>query len=146
MGYLFSSLQLLSRENDKLIKKCELLSKEVSILHSVFSQYLPEQIHRDVRKQLENFQQQHQHLLNMWTDAPPPLQTGRGAEGPTSLSPSSSSSSSFVDSSPPPPPPPHQQHYHHHHQQDQEFSSSQPHQDQLFSSHHHQYHDHHHQL
>uniref|UniRef100_A0A2P2IDV7 CCAAT/enhancer-binding protein epsilon-like n=1 Tax=Hirondellea gigas TaxID=1518452 RepID=A0A2P2IDV7_9CRUS len=57
-------VKLLSRENDKLSKRCELLSKEVTVLHSVFSQYLPEHVHREVRKQLESFQQQHQHLMS----------------------------------------------------------------------------------
>lgn len=58
-------VKLLTRENDKLVKKCELLTKEVTVLHSVFSQYLPENVHREVRKQLDSFQQQHQHLLSM---------------------------------------------------------------------------------
>lgn len=58
-------VKLLSRENDKLVKKCELLSKQVTVYASVLSQYLPEQVHRDIRKQFDAFQQQNQHLINM---------------------------------------------------------------------------------
>ncbi|XP_018009094.1 CCAAT/enhancer-binding protein epsilon [Hyalella azteca] len=58
-------VKALSRENEKLHRKCELLSKEVTVLHSVFSQYLPEHVHREVRKQMDSFQQEHQNLLTM---------------------------------------------------------------------------------
>lgn len=58
-------VKLLTRENDKLMKKCELLTKEVTVLHSVFSQYLPEHVVREVRKQLDVLQQQHQHLMTL---------------------------------------------------------------------------------
>jgi len=63
--FLSFSLQLLTRENDKLVKKCELLTKEVTVLHSVFSQYLPDHVVREVRKQLDVLQQQHQHLMTL---------------------------------------------------------------------------------
>jgi len=55
-------------ENDRLHKKCELLSKEVAVFHSMFTnvQFLPEHVQREVRKQMEAFHQQHQHLLSMW--------------------------------------------------------------------------------
>jgi len=54
-------------ENDRLHKKCELLSKEVAVFHSMFTnvQFLPEHVQREVRKQMEAFHQQHQHLLSM---------------------------------------------------------------------------------
>jgi len=55
-------------ENDRLHKKCDLLSKEVAVFHSMFTnvQFLPEHVQREVRKQMEAFHQQHQHLLSMW--------------------------------------------------------------------------------
>lgn len=54
-------------DNDRLHKKCELLSKEVATFHSMFANVhcLPEHVQRELRKQMEAFNQQHQHLVNM---------------------------------------------------------------------------------
>lgn len=54
-------------DNDRLAKKCELLSKEVAVFHSMFANVhcLPDHVQRELRKQMEAFNQQHQHLLNM---------------------------------------------------------------------------------
>lgn len=54
-------------DNDRLHKKCELLSKEVAVFHSMFANVhcLPEHVQRELRKQMEAFSQQHQHLVNM---------------------------------------------------------------------------------
>lgn len=54
-------------DNDRLHKKCELLSKEVAVFHSMFANVhcLPEHVQRELRKQMDTFNQQHQHLLNM---------------------------------------------------------------------------------
>lgn len=54
-------------DNDRLAKKCDLLSKEVAVFHSMFANVhcLPEHVQRELRKQMEAFNQQHQHLLNM---------------------------------------------------------------------------------
>lgn len=54
-------------DNDRLHKKCELLSKEVAVFHSMFSNVhcLPEHVQRELRKQMDAFNQQHQHLVNM---------------------------------------------------------------------------------
>lgn len=54
-------------DNDRLHKKCELLSKEVAVFHSMFANVhcLPDHVQRELRKQMEAFSQQHQHLVNM---------------------------------------------------------------------------------
>ncbi|XP_066959903.1 CCAAT/enhancer-binding protein-like [Macrobrachium rosenbergii] len=54
-------------DNDRLHKKCELLSKEVAVFHSMFANVhcLPEHVQRELRKQMDAFSQQHQHLVNM---------------------------------------------------------------------------------
>jgi len=54
-------------DNDRLAKKCELLSKEVAVFHSMFANVhcLPDHVQRELRKQMEAFNQQHQHLINM---------------------------------------------------------------------------------
>ncbi|KAK7087063.1 hypothetical protein SK128_006626 [Halocaridina rubra] len=54
-------------DNDRLHKKCELLSKEVAVFHSMFANVhcLPDHVQRELRKQMDAFNQQHQHLLNM---------------------------------------------------------------------------------
>ncbi|KAG0724176.1 CCAAT/enhancer-binding protein beta [Chionoecetes opilio] len=54
-------------DNDRLHKKCELLSKEVAVFHSMFANVhcLPDHVQRELRKQMEGFSQQHQHLVNM---------------------------------------------------------------------------------
>ncbi|XP_076063620.1 CCAAT enhancer binding protein alpha slow border cells [Oratosquilla oratoria] len=57
----------LTRENDRLQKKCDYLSKEITMFRSMFSNVhlLPESVQREVGKHLDMFKQQHQHLLNM---------------------------------------------------------------------------------
>jgi len=54
-------VKILARENDRLQKKTELLQEELSVLRSLFSNVgvLPEHIHRELAKHMENFQQQH---------------------------------------------------------------------------------------
>ncbi|KAG7171017.1 CCAAT/enhancer-binding protein-like [Homarus americanus] len=54
-------------DNDRLHKKCELLSKEVAVFHNMFASVhcLPEPVQRELRKQMDAFNQQHQHLVNM---------------------------------------------------------------------------------
>ncbi|KAK8731769.1 hypothetical protein OTU49_007253 [Cherax quadricarinatus] len=54
-------------DNDRLSKKCELLSKEVAVFRSLLANVhcLPEHMQRELRKQVEAFSQQHQHLINM---------------------------------------------------------------------------------
>lgn len=54
-------VKILARENDRLSKKVELLQEELSVLRSLFSNVgvLPEHVHRELAKHMENFQQQH---------------------------------------------------------------------------------------
>ena len=54
-------VKILARENERLQKKVELLQEELSVLRSLFSNVgvLPEHIHRELAKHMENFQQQH---------------------------------------------------------------------------------------
>ena len=53
------------RENDRLQKRVDLLTKELNILRSLFSTagVIPEPLHREIAKHLEAFQVQHQALL-----------------------------------------------------------------------------------
>jgi CCAAT/enhancer binding protein (C/EBP) len=57
-------VKVLCRENDRLQKKIELLTEELTFLRSFFSNVggLPEQIHREFNKHLETFQ--HHHVQN----------------------------------------------------------------------------------
>jgi CCAAT/enhancer binding protein (C/EBP) len=54
-------VKILARENERLQKKVELLQEELSVLRSLFSSVgvLPEHIHRELAKHLDNFQAQH---------------------------------------------------------------------------------------
>jgi CCAAT/enhancer binding protein (C/EBP) len=54
-------VKILARENERLQKKVELLQEELSVLRSLFSNVgvLPEHIHRELAKHMDNFQQQH---------------------------------------------------------------------------------------
>lgn len=53
-------------DNDRLHKKCEILSQELAAFHSMFANIhnLPDHVQRDLRKQMDSFNQQ-KHLLNM---------------------------------------------------------------------------------
>lgn len=57
-------VKILCKENDRLTKKIELLTEELTFLRSFFSNVggLPEQIHREFNKHLETFQ--HHHIQN----------------------------------------------------------------------------------
>lgn len=57
-------VKLLVRENERLQKRIELLSEELNVLRSLFSNVgvLPEQLHREIDKHLQSIQQQHQSL------------------------------------------------------------------------------------
>jgi CCAAT/enhancer binding protein (C/EBP) len=54
-------VKILARENDRLQKKVELLQEELSVLRSLFTSVgvLPDHVHRDLAKHLDNFQAQH---------------------------------------------------------------------------------------
>eukprot|EP00090_Calanus_glacialis_P009265 TRINITY_DN17657_c0_g1_i1.p1 TRINITY_DN17657_c0_g1~~TRINITY_DN17657_c0_g1_i1.p1 ORF type:complete len:416 (+),score=72.67 TRINITY_DN17657_c0_g1_i1:98-1345(+) len=54
-------VKILARENERLQKKVELLQEELSVLRSLFSSVgvLPDHIHRELAKHLDNFQAQH---------------------------------------------------------------------------------------
>ncbi|KAG8240408.1 hypothetical protein J437_LFUL003122 [Ladona fulva] len=57
-------VKLLVRENERLQKRIELLTEELNVLRSLFTNVgvLPEHLHRELNKHLESFQQQHQNL------------------------------------------------------------------------------------
>ncbi|CAG7678910.1 unnamed protein product [Allacma fusca] len=57
-------VKILAKENDRLQKKIDLLTEELTFLRSFFSNVggLPEQIHREFNKHLETFQ--HHHIQN----------------------------------------------------------------------------------
>ena len=59
-------VKILARENERLQKKCELLQEELSVLRSLFSSVgvLPDHVHRDLAKHLDNFQAQHAAINN----------------------------------------------------------------------------------
>ncbi|XP_037779639.1 CCAAT/enhancer-binding protein-like [Penaeus monodon] len=54
-------------DNDRLHKRCEQLTKEVAAFQNMFASMhcLPEHIRREINKQMEAFNQQHQNLVNM---------------------------------------------------------------------------------
>ena len=54
-------VKILARDNERLQKKVELLQEELSVLRSLFSSVgvLPDHIHRELAKHLDNFQAQH---------------------------------------------------------------------------------------
>merc|ERR1719151_128613 len=60
-------VKILARENERLQKKVELLQEELSVLRSLFSSVgvLPEHIHRELAKHLDNFQAQHAAMACM---------------------------------------------------------------------------------
>jgi hypothetical protein len=60
-------VKILARENERLQKKVELLQEELSVLRSLFSNVgvLPEHIHRELSKHMDNFQQQHNAMACM---------------------------------------------------------------------------------
>ena len=54
-------VKILARENDRLQKRVELLQEELSVLRSLFTSVgvLPDHVHRELAKHLDNFQAQH---------------------------------------------------------------------------------------
>ena len=60
-------VKILARENERMQKKVELLQEELGVLRSLFSNVgvLPEHIHRELSKHMENFQQQHNAMACM---------------------------------------------------------------------------------
>lgn len=60
-------VKILVRENERLQKKVELLQEELSVLRSLFSNVgvLPDHIHRELSKHIDNFQQQHNAMACM---------------------------------------------------------------------------------
>merc|ERR1712223_309776 len=54
-------VKILARENERLQKKVELLQEELAVLRSLFSNVgvLPDHIHRELSKHIDNFQAQH---------------------------------------------------------------------------------------
>jgi CCAAT/enhancer binding protein (C/EBP) len=60
-------VKILARDNERLQKKVELLQEELSVLRSLFSNVgvLPEHIHRELSKHMDNFQQQHNAMACM---------------------------------------------------------------------------------
>ncbi|TRY61035.1 hypothetical protein TCAL_01443 [Tigriopus californicus] len=60
-------VKILARENERLQKKVELLQEELTVLRSLFSNVgvLPEHIHRELSKHMDNFQQQHNAMACM---------------------------------------------------------------------------------
>lgn len=58
-------VKILVKENERLQKRIELLSEELNVLRSLFSNVgvLPEHLHREINKHLDSFQlQQQQHM------------------------------------------------------------------------------------
>ena len=57
-------VKILARENERLQKKVELLQEELAVLRSLFSNVgvLPDHIHRELSKHIDNFQQQHTRI------------------------------------------------------------------------------------
>lgn len=55
-------VKLLVKENERLQKRIELLTEELNVLRSLFSNVgvLPEHLHREINKHLDSFQLQHQ--------------------------------------------------------------------------------------
>lgn len=55
-------VKLLLKENERLQKRIELLTEELNVLRSLFSNVgvLPEHLHREINKHLDSFQLQHQ--------------------------------------------------------------------------------------
>jgi len=60
-------VKILARENERLQKKVELLQEELAVLRSLFSNVgvLPDHIHRELSKHIDNFQQQHNAMACM---------------------------------------------------------------------------------
>ena len=60
-------VKILARENERLQKKVELLQEELSVLRSLFSNVgvLPDHIHRELAKHMDNFAQQHNAMSCM---------------------------------------------------------------------------------
>ena len=60
-------VKVLSGENDRLQKKVELLQEELAVLRSLFSNVgvLPDHIHRELSRQMDSFQQQHNAMGSM---------------------------------------------------------------------------------
>lgn len=58
-------VKILMKENERLLKRIELLNEELNVLRSLFSNVgvLPENVHREINKHLDQFQlQQQQHM------------------------------------------------------------------------------------
>lgn len=60
-------VKILARENERLQKKVELLQEELAVLRSLFSNVgvLPDHIHRELSKHIDNFQAQHNAMACM---------------------------------------------------------------------------------
>ncbi|XP_076268210.1 CCAAT enhancer binding protein alpha slow border cells isoform X2 [Rhynchophorus ferrugineus] len=56
-------VKILMKENERLQKRIELLTEELNVLRSLFTNVgvLPEHVHREINKHLDTFQQQQQH-------------------------------------------------------------------------------------
>ena len=55
-------VKVLARDNERLQKKAELLQEEVTVLRSLLTTVhgvLPDHVHRELARKMENFQQQH---------------------------------------------------------------------------------------
>lgn len=65
--FSFPLEQKLIVDNDRLHKRCEQLTKEVAAFQNMFASMhcLPEHIRREINKQMDAFNQQHQNLVNM---------------------------------------------------------------------------------
>ncbi|CAH0550811.1 unnamed protein product [Brassicogethes aeneus] len=63
-------VKILIKENERLQKRIELLTEELNVLRSLFSNVgvLPEHVHREINKHLDNFQLQHQQQQHMSED------------------------------------------------------------------------------
>lgn len=61
-------VKILARENERMQKKVELLQEELGVLRSLFSNVgvLPEHIHRELSKHMENFAQQHNAMASAY--------------------------------------------------------------------------------
>lgn len=60
-------VKILIKENERLQKRIELLTEELNVLRSLFSNVgvLPEHVHREINKHLDSFQLQHQQQQHM---------------------------------------------------------------------------------
>ncbi|XP_019881713.1 CCAAT/enhancer-binding protein [Aethina tumida] len=63
-------VKILLKENERLQKKIELMTEELNVLRSLFSNVgvLPEHVHREINKHLDTFQMQQQQQQHMSED------------------------------------------------------------------------------